>query len=110
MPTAAAREYGWSQNELMDMRFEELVVSEGARGAPDDDPTIARDTNGASESPPAAGAHPTPPNLTVIEQRPRASHDVHRRRDGSEFPAAVAISPSPPRTVDCSAACSAYAT
>lgn len=90
---AAAREYGWSQNELMDMRFEELVVSEGARGAPDDDPTIARDTNGASESPPAAGAHPTPPNPTVIEQRPRASHDVHRRRDGSEFPAAVAISP-----------------
>ncbi|HEY0928593.1 MAG TPA: ATP-binding protein [Gemmatimonas sp.] len=71
---AAAREYGWSQNELMDMRFEELVVSEGARRAPEEDAT----TNGG------AG---------VIEQRHRAPHDVHRRRDGSEFPAVVAISP-----------------
>jgi two-component system, NtrC family, sensor kinase len=65
---AAAREYGWSQQELMDMRFEELVVGEDARQG--------LDTQSG-----------------VVEAGVRLSNDVHRRQDGSEFPAAVTVSP-----------------
>jgi signal transduction histidine kinase/GAF domain-containing protein len=93
---AAAREYGWSQNELMEMRFEELVVSEGARRAPDDDTAAIGTSHTADAVADVAieGDLGTPPaSAGVIDQRPQAAHDTHRRRDGSEFPAAVAISP-----------------
>jgi PAS domain S-box-containing protein len=65
---AAAAEYGWTQAELMEMQFEQLVVGVESREARDD----------------SAG---------VIEHGVRLSHDVHRRRDDSEFPAAVSVSP-----------------
>lgn len=64
---AAAREYGWSQNELMEMRFEQLVVDGGT-------PATTSGTAG-------------------LESPGRAAHDIHRRRDGTEFPAVVAASP-----------------
>lgn len=65
---AAAREYGWSQAELMDMRFEQLVVGVDAREG----------LNVESG---------------VVEPGVRLSNDVHRRRDDTEFPAAVTVSP-----------------
>lgn len=65
---AAAREYGWSQSELMDMRFEELVIGEDLREARNVD-------------------------SGVVEAGVRLSNDVHRRQDGTEFPAAVTVSP-----------------
>lgn len=65
---AAAREYGWSQVELMEMQFEQLVVGQDTR----------------------RGMHETD---GVLEAGVRLSHDVHWRRDGGEFPAAVTISP-----------------
>lgn len=65
---AAAREYGWSQAELMDMHFTQLVIGEDARRGRDVD-------------------------SGVVEPGVQLSHDMHRRRDGSEFPAAVTISP-----------------
>lgn len=65
---AAAREYGWSQAELMDMQFDQLVVGEDTRQG-----------------------HET--GSGVVEPGVRLSHDTHQRRDGSEFPAAVSLSP-----------------
>ena len=65
---AAAREYGWSQVELMEMQFEQLVVGQDSRRG-------MREADG------------------VLEAGVRLSHDVHWRRDGGEFPAAVTISP-----------------
>ena len=65
---AAAREYEWSQVELMEMQFDQLVAGQDAREG-------VREADGVRES----GV--------------RLSHDVHRRRDGGEFPAAVTISP-----------------
>lgn len=65
---AAAREYGWSQTELMDMHFEQLVIGADARQGLD------------------VGSG-------VVEPGVQLSHDLHRRRDGSEFPAAVTVSP-----------------
>lgn len=65
---AAAREYGWSQAELMDMRFEDLVVGEDARQGLD---------TGSG----------------VVESGVSLSNDLHRRRDGTDFPAAVTVSP-----------------
>lgn len=65
---AAAREYGYAQQELMDMRFEQLVTDTDSRDGGDMD-------------------------RGVPEQGVRLSHDVHHRRDGSEFPAAVTVSP-----------------
>ncbi|MEY4855861.1 MAG: hypothetical protein RLZZ97_691, partial [Gemmatimonadota bacterium] len=65
---AAAREYEWSQDELMEMQFEQLVAGQDVR-------------EGIRE---ADGLH---------ESGVRLLHDVHRRRDGGEFPAAVTISP-----------------
>ncbi len=65
---AAAREYGWSQVELMEMKFEQLVVGQDTREG-------MREADGLRES----GV--------------RLTHDVHWRRDRSEFPAAVTVSP-----------------
>ncbi len=65
---AAAREYEWSQVELMEMQFDQLVVRQDAQEG-------MREADGLRE-----------PGV-------RLSHDVHRRRDGDEFPAAVTISP-----------------
>ena len=65
---AAAREYEWTQVELMEMQFEQLVSGQDARES-------MREADG------------------LLESGVRLSHDVHRRRDGSEFPAAVTISP-----------------
>jgi PAS domain S-box-containing protein len=65
---AAAREYGWSQVELMDMTFEQLVSGNDTRES-------VREVDG------------------LIEAGVRLSHDIHRRRDGTEFPGAVTVSP-----------------
>ncbi len=65
---AAAREYGWTQPELMDMRFDELVV----------------------KMKPAA---PTRLDASLPEDGVSLTEHVHRRRDDSEFPAVVTISP-----------------
>ncbi len=65
---AAAREYEFSQAELMDMRFDQLVIGE--------------DTREGHEV-----------HSGVVESGIRLSNDVHRRKDGSEFPAAVTVSP-----------------
>ncbi|MBL0939034.1 MAG: GAF domain-containing protein [Gemmatimonadaceae bacterium] len=65
---AAAREYGWSQAELMEMQFEQLVVGEDAREG--------HDTRSG-----------------VVEPGVRLTNDTHRRRDATEFPAAVTVSP-----------------
>ena len=65
---AAAREYDWSQVELMEMQFEQLVAGRDAREG-------MREADG------------------LLESGVQLSHDVHRRRDGSEFPAAVTVSP-----------------
>jgi two-component system, NtrC family, sensor kinase len=65
---AAAREYGWSQVELMDMTFEQLVAGKDARES-------MREVDG------------------LIESGVRLSNDIHRRRDGTEFPGVVAVSP-----------------
>ena len=65
---AAAREYGWSQQQLMEMQFEALVVGNEAREGFDT-------------------------QTGVVESGVHLSHDVHRRMDGSEFPAAVTVSP-----------------
>jgi PAS domain S-box-containing protein len=65
---AAAREYGYLQQELMDMRFEQLVAGNEAQER------VEADTG-------------------VVEQGVQLSHDVHRRRDDSEFPATVTVSP-----------------
>ncbi len=65
---AAAQEYGWSQIALMEMRFEQLVANEG----------VEQRFNDASG---------------VLEPSVGLSQHLHRRRDGSEFPAAVTISP-----------------
>lgn len=65
---AAAREYGWSQQQLMEMHFEELVVGQDAREGLDT-------------------------QTGVVEAGVRLSSDVHRRHDGSEFPAVVTVSP-----------------
>lgn len=64
---AAAREYGWSQAELMELRFEDLVVGADTRQG-----LVVSDG--------------------VVEPGVQVSHDIHRRRDGSEFPAAVSVS------------------
>jgi len=66
---AAAREYGWSQVELMDMQFEQLVVGvDTTRGR--------RASDGV-----------------VVDSGVSLVQHVHRRRDGSEFPATVTVSP-----------------
>ncbi len=65
---AAAREYGWSQVELMDMKFEQLVVGVDPR----------RGRRATDEG---------------VEAGFSFAHHVHRRRDGSEFPATVTVSP-----------------
>jgi PAS domain S-box-containing protein len=65
---ATAREYGWTQAELMEMKFEELVVGADTREGLD------------------AGTG-------IIEPGVRVSHDIHRRKNGAEFPAAVSIAP-----------------
>ncbi len=65
---AAAREYEWSQAELMDMRFEQLVVGKDTRQGQEVD-------------------------SGVVESGIQLSNDVHRRKDGTEFPAAVTVSP-----------------
>ncbi len=65
---AAAREYGWSQVELMDMQFEQLVVGV--------DPSRGRR---ATDAVPDGG-------VSLVQH-------VHRRRDDSEFPATVTVSP-----------------
>ncbi len=65
---AAAREYGWTQPELMEMRFEDLVIGADTRQAHHADSGI-------------------------IEEGVRVSHDIHRRSGGEEFPAAVSIAP-----------------
>lgn len=80
---AAAREYGWSQYELMEMQFSQLVVSEGARQGP------AQPAESAGSE-----KRDTPvDNAAVFETGLRAAHDIHRRRNGTEFPAVVAVSP-----------------
>lgn len=72
---AASREYGWPVAQLVGRRFDELVVA-----APETAPWgIAPDTSTADPVP-----------LHAVDALP--AH-VHRRRDGSEFPAAVAINP-----------------
>lgn len=65
---AAAREYGWSQMELMEMQFEQLVER-----------TIEPGTRPLGDA--QAGSR-----VSLIEH-------VHRRADGSEFPAVVTTSP-----------------
>ncbi len=65
---AAAREYGWSQVELMDMNFDQLVVGVDPR-------RLRRDADGMLDAGISLAQH------------------VHRRRDDSEFPATVTISP-----------------
>ena len=65
---AAAREYGYTQQELMNMRFEQLVSGNAARAG------VETDTG-------------------IVEQGVQLSHDVHRRRDESEFPAVITVSP-----------------
>jgi PAS domain S-box-containing protein len=65
---AAAREYGWTQAELMEMNFDRLVASVDARPE--------RRVNAA-----------------FVESGVSLAEHVHRRRDGSEFPAAVTVSP-----------------
>ncbi|WP_411282332.1 GAF domain-containing protein [Gemmatimonas sp.] len=65
---AAAREYGWSQVELMEMQFEQLVAGHDSREG-------MREADG------------------LLEAGVSLSHDVHWRRDGSDFPAAVTVSP-----------------
>ena len=65
---AAAREYRWSQVELMEMQFEQLVARQDARES-------THESDG------------------LLEPGVRLSHDVHWRRDGTDFPAAVTISP-----------------
>ncbi len=64
---AAAREYGWSQTELMEMRFEQLVMKVRPNGSQQDIP--------------------------LLEDGVSLTEHVHRRRDDTEFPAAVTISP-----------------
>ncbi|WP_373062798.1 GAF domain-containing protein [Gemmatimonas sp.] len=65
---AAAREYGWSQVEIMEMQFEQLVAGQDSREG-------RRESDG------------------LLDTGVRLSHDVHWRRDGSEFPAVVTVSP-----------------
>ncbi len=65
---AAAREYAWTQAELMELQFDHLIAGHDAREG-------MQETDG------------------LLESGVRLSHDIHRRRDGSEFPAAVTISP-----------------
>ncbi|MEQ1689812.1 MAG: GAF domain-containing protein [Gemmatimonas sp.] len=65
---AAAREYGWSQIELMEMQFGQLV----AEGIPHHTRRITDGNNSAE---------------------PGLREAVHRRRDGTEFPALVTFSP-----------------
>lgn len=65
---AAAREYGYTQQELMDMRFEQLVSGHEVYAGADTD-------------------------TGVVEQGVQLSRDMHRRRDDSEFPAVVTVSP-----------------
>lgn len=64
---AAAREYRWSQVELMEMQFDQLVAGRGTREG-------QQDTEG------------------LLDAGIQLSHDVHRRSDGTDFPAAVTIS------------------
>ena len=64
---AAAREYRWSQAELMEMTFEQLV---------------ARETRPERRA-----------RVGVVEPGVSLAEHVHRRSDGSEFPAAVTVSP-----------------
>lgn len=79
---AAAREYGWSQYELMEMQFDQLVVSEGVRLGP----TQPAESAGSEKHTPQV-------NTAVLGNELRQTHDIHRRRNGSEFPAVVAVSP-----------------
>lgn len=65
---AAAREYGWTQVELMDMQFEQLVVGVDPRRS-------HRVTDGLVES-----------GVSLVQH-------MHQRRDGTEFPAVVTVSP-----------------
>lgn len=72
---AASREYGWPMAQLVGRRFDELVVS-----APTTAPWgMTSDATTATSVP-----------LQAVDALP--TH-VHRRRDGSEFPAAVAVNP-----------------
>lgn len=65
---AAALEYGWTQAELMNRRFQDFVVEADQRQS-----------------------------LRIGDPENRSdvslTQHVHRRRDGSEFPAAVSVSP-----------------
>lgn len=72
---AASREYGWPMAQLVGRRFDELVVS-----------TPSTAPWGTASDRQAADPVPL---RTVVAQ---PTH-VHRRRDGSEFPAAVAVNP-----------------
>ena len=65
---AAAREYMWSQAELMEMTFEQLVAGVDTR--------------------PERRA-----NAVLVDSGVSLAEHVHRRRDGTQFPAAVTISP-----------------
>ena len=64
---SAAREYGWSQLELMEMSFEQLVSI---------DNRADRRTSSA-----------------FVEAGVSFAEHVHRRQDGTEFPATVTVSP-----------------
>jgi two-component system, NtrC family, sensor kinase len=72
---AASREYGWPSAQLVGRRFGEFVVS-----APPTPPW---------ERAPSADST-VPVALQAADALPTS---VHRRRDGSEFPAAVTINP-----------------
>ncbi len=65
---SAAREYRWSQIELMEMRFEQLVV------------------------PPGPGQQPSM-DMSQLGEAVSLTEQLHQRRDASEFPATVTISP-----------------
>jgi len=65
---SAAREYRWSQVELMEMRFEQLVATPG------DAQAATLDMSQLGEA------------VSLTEQ-------MHQRSDGTEFPATVTISP-----------------
>jgi two-component system NtrC family sensor kinase len=65
---SAAREYGWSQVELMEMRFEQLVVT-------------------------ARGDRNAPIDMSQLGEAVSLTEQQHCRQDRSEFPATVTISP-----------------
>lgn len=77
---AAAREYGWSQVELMEMQFEQLMAGPDARDALRDS-MRHRVHDGMHEI------------EGLQESGVRRTDDVHARRDGTEFPTSVTFSP-----------------